>query len=116
MPYWQWLAIFVFVPFALLAARGLTKALELSIRYWRKARHLPPSPIEPLKRIGPLTFIFALMIHYLLVGYIGTSLLYRIYYRRVIGVFLVFSLYWPLMRITRSVSDKVGSSFSRRGM
>jgi MscS family membrane protein len=116
MPYWQWLGTFAFIPFALLAARGLTKALELSIRYYRKARHLPPRPSEPLKRIGPVTFLFALLIHYFLVGYIGTSLLYRIYYRRVIGIFLVFSLYWLLMRITRVVSDKVASSFSRRAM
>ncbi len=116
MPYWQWLAIVLFLPLALSSARILTKGFELLIRYSRKVRHLPPLPIQPLKRIGPLTFVFALLIHYALVGYIGSSVLYRIYYRKMIGIFLAIAIYWLLTRVTRSISSRLGANLSRRGM
>jgi len=116
MPYWQWLAIFLFIPVALLVARTLTMLLELVMRYWRKARHLPSLPAAPITRLGPLTYVIALLIHYGLVGYIGTSLLYRIYYRRVIWIFLAIAFYWLLTRITRAISSRIGDSLSSRGM
>jgi MscS family membrane protein len=116
MPYWQWLAILLFVPLALISARILTKALELVIRYWRKTRHQPTLPPEPLRRIGPLTFVFALLIHYVLVGYIGSSLLYRVYYREIILIFLAVGFCWLLTRVTRAISSRVAASLSSRGM
>jgi len=116
MPYWQWLAVLVFIPLAFLVARALTKAFELATRYTRKMRHLPPLPIEPVKKVGPLTFVIALLIHYSLVSYIGTSLLYRIYYRRVIWVFLTIAFYWLLTRITRAITTRIGVSLTSRGM
>jgi len=116
MPYWQWLAIILFIPLALVVARSLTKLLELALRYWRKARHLPPIPIAPVMSLGPLTYVIALLIHYAFVGYIGTSLLYRIYYRRLIWIFLAIAFYWLLTRITRAISSRIGDSLSSRGM
>ena len=71
---------------------------------------------EPWRRIGPLTFMIALLIHYALVAYIGTSLLYRLYYRRVIWIFLAIAFYWLLTRITRAISARIGASLSSRGM
>ena len=115
MQYWQWLAILLFVPLALISGRILTKALELLIRYLRKARHLPPLPKAPLKRIGPLTVVFALLIHIALVAYIGTSLLYRVYYGQIIWIFLAITLCWLLTRVTRTISSRVGASLSSRG-
>jgi MscS family membrane protein len=116
MPYWQWLAIILFVPLALVVARILTFILEGMVRYSRKVRHLPPLAIEPAKRIGPLTFLVALLLHYGLVGYIGTSLLYRIYYRRVLWIFLALGFYWGLTRVTRAISARLGASLTNRGM
>ena len=116
MPLWQWLAIVLFLPIALVVARGLTKLLELGMRSWRKARHGPPIPAEPLTQLGPLTFVIALLIHYGFVGYIGTSLLYRIYYRRGILIFLTVATYWLLTRVTRFISGRIGTSLSSRGM
>jgi MscS family membrane protein len=116
MPYWQWIAIVLFIPLALIASRAVTKLLEWGRRYWRRLRHLPPQPIEPLKRIGPLTFAIGLLIHYALVGYIGTSLLYRIYYRRIIWIFLAFAFYWLLTRVTFAISERIGARFSKQGM
>jgi MscS family membrane protein len=116
MPLWQWLAILIFIPLAFVVARSVTKLLEILLRYSRKAQHQPVLPNEPVMRIGPLTFVIALLTHYALVAYIGTSLLYRIYYRRVIWIFLAVAFYWLLMRITRVISARIGASLSSRGM
>jgi MscS family membrane protein len=116
MPYWQWLAIILFMPLALVVARILSLSLEAIVRYSHKLRHLPPPAIEPVKRIGPLTFLIALLLHYQLVGYIGTSLFYRIYYLRVLWIFLALGFYWGLTRITRAISARLGASLSNRGM
>jgi MscS family membrane protein len=116
MPLWQWLAIVLFIPIALIAARSLTLLLALVERTWRRLRHHPSVPIDPVTRLGPLTYVIALLIHYVLVSYIGTSLLYRIYYRRIIWISLTITFYWLVTRITRAISSRIGASFSRRGM
>ena len=116
MAYWQWLAIALFLPVAFAAARAISLILELLFRYSRKVRHLPVPPMEPMKRIGPLTLLIALFLHYGLVAYIGTSLLYRIYYRRVIFVCIAISFYWLLTRATRAAAERLGASFTSRGL
>ena len=116
MPYWQWLAILIFLPIAFVAARTITLALEFLLRYSRKARHLPVPPRDPVKRIGPLTLLVALFLHYGLVAYIGTSLLYRIFYRRVLWVCVAVSFYWLLTRATQAIAERLGASLSSRGL
>jgi MscS family membrane protein len=116
MPFWQWLAVLIFIPLAFLVARVITLLLALMLRYWRKARHLPILPAQRLTHIGPFTFMIALLIHYALVAYVGTSLLYRIYYRRMIWIFLAIAFYWLLTQVTRALSSRIGASLSSRGM
>lgn len=116
MPLWQWIAVLVFIPIALVAARLLTKGRELQADLWRKMRKLPPVKRGPLLKVGPGTLVLAVVIHFALVGYIGTSLLYRIYYRRVIWIFLVVVFYWTLVRITRALTARIGRSLTSRGM
>jgi MscS family membrane protein len=116
MPLWQWLAIVIFIPVALVVARILTMLLELATYLWRKLRHQAALPIDAVTRLGPLTYVIALLIHYVLVAYIGTSLLYRIYYRRIVWIFLAMAFYWLLTRVTRAISSQIGASLSSRGM
>jgi MscS family membrane protein len=116
MPVWQWLAMIVFVPVALLLGRLLTFFFETIIRLYRKARHLPVLPLNSFLNLGPATLAFAVLFHYSFVTSIGTSLLYRLYYRRVIWVFLAVAFYWILTRITRAISRRIGASFTSRGM
>jgi MscS family membrane protein len=116
MPYWQWLAIFMFMPVALAAARLITMVLEFVLRYSRKVRHLAPGPMDPVRHIGPPTFIIALLLHYTWVAYIGTSLLYRLYYRRIIWICIAIGFYWMLTRVTRALAARLGASLSNRGM
>jgi len=116
MPLWQWLAILICVPIAVVAARLIVKCSELVIQAWRKLRKLPPRKGEPLLRLGPGTLAIAVVIHYLLVGYLGTSLLYRLYYRRVIWVLLAIAFYWILTRITGVLTSRIGRGLTSRGM
>jgi MscS family membrane protein len=116
VPYWQWLAIVLFLPLAFVIARVLTLIFEKARRTWRMARHLPLPPRDRLTKIGPFTFMIALLIHYVLVAQIGTSLLYRYYYRRIILICLAIAFYWLLTRMTRALSSRIAASLSSRGM
>src|ERR1700739_1953567 len=107
MPYWQWLAIVLFLPIALVAARIATKLMELAVRYWRQVLHQSPIPKAPITQLGPLTYLIALFFHYAFVSYIGTSLLYRLYYRRVLWICTTMAFYWLLTRITRAISSRI---------
>jgi len=77
---------------------------------------LPVVPIGPLAKIGPLEFVIALLIHYRLVEQIGTSLLYRLYYKRFIWICLAIAFYWLLTRVTRALSARIATSLTSRGM
>jgi len=116
MPFWQWLAILLFVPIALFAGRILTRLFGLCVQLLRKSRGLPPLAPQQFLRFGPATLVLATLIHFWFVNFIGASLLYRLYYRRVLLVFLAASFYWVLTRITRALTARIGISLSSRGM
>ncbi len=115
MPYWQWIAIVVFLPVAMVLGRITTLCFEFALKYWRKSRHLTALPRVPLLSLGPGTLAFAAIFHFYFVGYIGTSILYRFYYRRILLVFLAFAFYWILTRITRFLSSRIGANLASRG-
>lgn len=116
VPLWQWIAMLLFIPASLLIGRLLTLFFELCLRQYRKARHRPVLPSSPFFSLGPGTFAYAILIHYWFVSSIGTSLLYRLYYRRVIWILLAIAFYWILTQITRAISARIGASFTSRGM
>ncbi len=116
MPLWQWLAFVLFVPIALLAARMLSRVFELGLYYYRKARHLPLGKLPGLLYVGPITLALAVLIHYWFVSAIGTSLYYRLYYRKLIWVLLAIAFYWILTKVTRSLSHQIAITLTTRGM
>ena len=116
MPLWQWLALLLFIPISLFAGRLMAYVLEFGYRSYRRARHLPVLPADRFWTMGPLPLAFAVLLHYSFISYIGTSLLYRLYYRRVIWIFLAIVFCWLLARITRAISERIGASFTSRGM
>jgi MscS family membrane protein len=116
MPLWQWLALLLFVPLALLAARIVTLVGQLTIRLWRKSRGATLPPRQGFFSPDPITLAVAIFIHYWLVVYIGASILYRLYYRRVVFVLLAIAFYWVLTRITRAITHRIGANLSSRGM
>ncbi len=116
VPLWQWIAMLLFIPVSLWVGRLLTFLIELAARQFRKTWHRPPKAVSRFFNLGPGTFAFAILIHYRFVSYIGTSLLYRLYYRRVIWILLSIAFYWLLTRITRAITERIGASFTSRGM
>jgi MscS family membrane protein len=116
MPLWQWIAILLFLPLALFIAR-LFSLTANAIRQWirrRKGKELLET--EPLWRFGPGTLLLAAVLHYEFVYLIGTSILYRQYYRRIIFIFLAIALYWVITRLTRAATQRIGASLANRGM
>ncbi len=116
MPLWQWIALIVFIPVALFVGRLLTLLSLFLFSRWRKMRGKPALVPEKFLKVDPITLTIAILLHYVFVGYIGTSLLYRLYYRHVVWIFLAISFYWILTRITRAISSRIGASLTTRGM
>ena len=116
VPLWQWIAMLLFIPVSLLIGRLLTLVFEVLHRQYRKSRHLSMIPVSRFFSLGPGTFAYAILLHYWFVSSIGTSLLYRLYYRRIIWILLTVAFYWILTRITRAISARIGASFASRGM
>jgi MscS family membrane protein len=111
MPLWQWIALVV-----LLGGRLLTMVIAFLVNRMQKARSRPPLGPQKFFQVDPITLTIAIVSHYLFVGYIGTSLLYRLYYRHLVWIFLAFDFYWILTRITRAISSRIGVSLTKRGM
>jgi MscS family membrane protein len=116
MPLWQWIAIVVFFPVALLGGRLITMAIAFVINRSRKLRGKPPLAPQKFFQVDPVTLTIAIVAHYIFVGYIGTSLLYRLYYRHLVWIFLAFDFYWILTHITQAISSRIGTSLTKRGM
>ena len=115
MPMWQWIAIVLFIPVAWLAGRLTAFAGAFLIGRWRKAREKTVLPLGKFLQVDPITLTIAILVHYLFVGYIGTSLIYRLYYRHIVWIFLALAFYWIFTRITRAISSRIGVSLAARG-
>lgn len=115
MPLWQWIAIILLVPIALVFGWLATFLVVAAWQFGRRVRGWPALPGGRLRRFGPGTLLAAAIIHYNLVSWIGTSLLYRQYYRNVIGVFVAFALYWAATRIVRRISTHISVRLAEKG-
>src|SRR5262249_29781558 len=113
MPVWQWIAVIVLYPVALAAAWLVMLVLKL-VGYpliWFVARARNKSPSRPLllARPGPVTLFVMPYLHYELVEAVGIPLLYRQYYRHVVGIPVAIGFCWLLYRLTDfSVSKLIG--------
>lgn len=116
MPLWQWFAILLFAPAALLVARIVTFASQALMRVWRKSKGLKVTPARPFFKPDPITFALAILTHFWFVSYIGTSILYRLYYRRVVFILFAAAFYWILTLVTELIARRLSESLSARGM
>jgi MscS family membrane protein len=115
MPLWQWLAILLAIPLAIAIGWAISLVPRLAIRYYRKKVDPAVPPSKSLFHIGPGTLLLSALAHYVFVFYIGASIVYRQYYRRVIWIFLAIAFYWLVARITREVSDQIGRRLTSSG-
>jgi MscS family membrane protein len=116
MPLWQWLAFLLFAPIALLAARIVTFVGHGIIRWRDEQRGETVGPAQPFFSPDPITLALAILFHYWFVAEIGTSILYRLYYRRLVFILFAIAFYWILTKVTRAISKRIGSSLGNRGM
>ncbi len=116
MPLWQWIAIVLFAPVALLLGWLAALLVRLGSHRIRRALGLPPLQAEPLRRFGPTAVLGAVIIHYYFVYMIGASILYREYYRDLLLILLAFALYWGITKITYWISLRVWNQLTDRGM
>lgn len=116
MPLWQWLAIFLFLPLALMVARLITFVAQGLWRRTHRGDESEASQKQPFWRFGPVTLLLAAVLHYQFVYLIGTSILYRQYYRGVILIFLAIASYWVITKVTRAIAQQIAATFATRGM
>ena len=116
MPLWQWIAIVLFAPIALLGGWLVALLLRLSSAKIRSTFGLEPQPTQPLRRFGPSAILGAVIIHYYFVYLIGASILYREYYRDLLLILLAFAFYWALTRLTYWISLRMWNQLTSRGL
>jgi MscS family membrane protein len=116
MPLWQWIAIVLFAPVALLLGWLAALLVRFGVRRVRRALGLAPLQAEPLRRFGPTAVLGAVIIHYYFVYLIGASILYREYYRDLLLILLAFAFYWAITKITYWLSLRMWNQLTDRGM
>jgi MscS family membrane protein len=115
MPAWQWVAIAVFAPIAMALGWSLALAGRTGVTLVQRARNLPQLPPRPLRHFGPGAMLLAVLIHYDFVRLIGTSLLYRQYYRYVLLILLAIAGYWAVTRATHWIFRGISQRLTDRG-
>jgi MscS family membrane protein len=115
MPAWQWIAIILLAPIAMALGWALALAGRTVWRLARRLRGLAALPPQPLQRFGPGAMLLAVIIHYIFVAEIGTSLLYRQYYGRIILILLAFAVYWAVLQVTHWIFRGIALRLTERG-
>jgi MscS family membrane protein len=116
MPLWQWIAIVLFAPIALLLGWLAGLLTKLGSQRIHRALRLGTQPAELSRRFGPATVLGAVIIHYYFVYLIGASILYREYYRNLLLILLAFAFYWAITRVTYWLSLHTWNQLTTRGM
>ena len=99
MPLWQWLALLAAIPVALAVGWAMVLLLAIPRRLWLKFRNRPN--LYAYSRMStPLLVSFSALAHRVIAHYLGLPLLTRLYYGRVIGVFINIGFFWFLLRAT----------------
>ena len=116
MPLWQWIAIVLLAPVALLIGWLGAYLLRFTARPIRRALGLAMLPEEPIRRFGPTAVLGAVIVHYYFVYLIGASILYRQYYRNLLLILMAFAIYWAITRLTYWISLRMWNQLTSRGM
>jgi MscS family membrane protein len=108
MPLWQWLALVVAIPVAIAIGWAVVLLLAIPRRLWLKFRNRPN--LHSYSRMSkPLLVSFSALAHRVIAAYLGLPLLTRLYYYRIIGVFISIGFFWFLLRATSLTMQRLRS-------
>ena len=116
MPLWQWIAIVLFAPVALLFGWLAEFLVQFCSQKMRRRLGLAIQPTQSWRRFGPIAVLGAVIIHYYFVYLVGASILYRQYYRNLLLILLAFTFYWAITRLTYWISLHIWNRLTDRGM
>ncbi len=99
MPAWQWLALLVAIPVAIVIGWAVVLLLAIPRRIWLKVKNRPD--LHSYSRVTkPLLVFFSALADRVIAAYLDLPLLPRLYYYRTIGVFVSIGFFWFLLRVT----------------
>jgi MscS family membrane protein len=106
MPLWQWLALLAAIPFALAIGWVVVLLLAIPRRLWLKFRNRPN--LHSYSRMStPLLVSFSALAHRIISAYFGLPLLQRLYYYRIVGVFISIGFFWFLLRASNLTMQRL---------
>src|SRR5579864_724290 len=114
MSVWLWLALLVAVPVAAGLAWLLIELIVLPLLWWRGLRK-KPQLADWRKVSGPMWLVLGVLIHRILVSFLGLPLLHRHYYYLTTRVVLIVAIGWLTLRgLTRGM-DRLRDRAIARG-
>jgi MscS family membrane protein len=114
MSVWLWLALLVAVPVAAGLAWLLIELIVLPMLWWRGLRK-KPQLADWRKVSGPMWLVLGVLIHRILVSFLGLPLLHRHYYYLTTRVALIIAVGWLTLRgLTRGM-DRLRDRAIARG-
>jgi MscS family membrane protein len=97
MPLWQWLALIIAIPIAIVVGWAIVLLLAIPRRLYLKYRHRPN--LHSYSQVSkPLLLVFGGIAHRVIASYLGLPLLPRLYYFRTIAVLISIGFFWFLIR------------------
>src|SRR5215475_8989936 len=97
MSVWLWLALLIAVPVAAVLGWILIELVVFPLMWWRGIRK-QPQLADWRKVSGPVWLVLGVMIHRILVSFLGMPLLHRHYYFLTARVILITGLAWLALR------------------
>jgi MscS family membrane protein len=99
MPLWQWLALFIAAPVAIVIGWAVVLFLAIPRRLYLIYKKRPD--LHSYRRVSmPLLLCFSAIAHRIIAARFGLPLLSRFYYARTVGVVFSIGLFWFLLRVS----------------
>ena len=114
MPVWLWLALLVAIPIAAVLAWILIEIVLFPLMWWRGVRK-QPQLADWRKVSGPVWLVLGVMIHRILVSFLGMPLLHRHYYFITARVVFTIGLGWLTLRMLSRGMDRLRERAIARG-
>jgi len=106
MPLWQWLALLIALPIAVLIGWAIVLFLAIPRRIYLKLKKRPE--ILSYRHVSmPMLLVFSAISHRVIAGRLGLPLLSRFYYYRTIGVLVSIGFFWLLLRLTDVIMKRL---------